>query len=283
MSAAASTRRLLASASAATYVLVFLAFLVFERPGLGIAHFFYISIALLALATGPRAGAAGGVIATALYVAGVALNPQIPPADVLTISTVIRFVTFVAMGVMIGWFARSNRSLVEDLRVLAERDSLTGLPNTRSFETAITRRLERGEPFALLLGDMDALKEINEQHGHAEGNDALLQLASVLAQSLRTDDEVARVGGDEFAVLASSQTVDETARLGARLEWVLAAEGCRITFGWALYPQEGANALSLYRVADERLYARKLVRGRRRGPGEPADDVEPPPAQPAIT
>jgi diguanylate cyclase (GGDEF)-like protein len=112
---------------------------------------------------------------------------------------------------------------------------------------------------------MDRLKRINEEAGHAEGNDALQRLAGLLGSSLEGDDELARVGGDEFAVLSGGRSTDETARFCARLEAALASSGVPITFGWAVCPQEGENALSLYRIADERLYARKLIRGERRG------------------
>jgi diguanylate cyclase (GGDEF)-like protein len=265
MNAAIHSRRALGALAWASYVPVFALFLLFERPGLGIGHFYYVSIALLALASGPALGAVGGVFATGLYVSGILLNPHIPPTDVLTLSTTIRGVTFVGMGALLGVFASRNRRLVAELRILAERDFVTGLPNTRAFEQAIDLRLASEEPFSLLLGDMDSLKEINDELGHAEGNDALRRLSDLLERSLTAKDEVARVGGDEFAVISVAATVEEAAALAERLETVLAAEGCRITFGWAASPRDGTNALSLYRAADERLYARKLLRGYPRG------------------
>jgi diguanylate cyclase (GGDEF)-like protein len=265
MSAATSHRRPLLLAATATYAAVFFSFLFWETPGLGVGHFYYIAIALVALATGPRWGAAAGTLATALYTLDVLLNPRISSLEVPTFATGLRFATYTAIGLLIGWFSSDNRKLVTQLRVLAERDFLTGLPNTRVFESAINRRLEARQPFSLLLGDMDRLKRINEEKGHAEGNDALQELAELLGSSLGRDDELARVGGDEFAVLTSARSTDEAARFCARLESALSSAGRAITFGWAVCPQEGENALSLYRIADERLYARKLIRGERRG------------------
>lgn len=265
MPAALHSRRLLGALAWASFAPVFALFLVFERPGLGIGHFYYVSIALLALTGGPLLGAVAGAVATGLYMLGILVNPHIPPTDVPTVSTTIRGVTFIGMGALIGFFANRNRRLLAELRILAERDFVTGLPNTRAFERAIDARLESGQPFSLLLGDMDSLKEINDELGHAEGNDALRRLSDLLERSLSAEDEVARVGGDEFAVISVAGTVDEAAALAARLEAVLAAEGCRITFGWAASPRDGTNALSLYRAADERLYARKLLRGYPRG------------------
>ena len=165
---------------------------------------------------------------------------------------------------LIGWFASSKRGLVAELSRLAERDALTGLPNTRSFEAAIERRFADGRPFALLLGDVDSLGEINSRDGRSGGDEALRRLADVLTQAKRPEDEVARVGGDEFAILAPCET-GGARELALGLERLLAFSGAAITFGWATSPREGRNALALYRAADERLYARKLARGHRLG------------------
>lgn len=156
------------------------------------------------------------------------------------------------MGGLLGWFSARDRELVERLRLLAERDFLTGLPNTRAFEAAIARRFEAGIPFALLLGDMNGLKTINDSQGHAEGNDALRRLALMLGTSLRPEDEVARVGGDEFAVLTVLGRTDEAAALAAKLEGALARQDSRITFGWAVF--------------------RRTARTRSRSTGQPTSD-----------
>jgi diguanylate cyclase (GGDEF)-like protein len=261
MPAAPTARQLLLACSTASFVVVFLGFVLYEQPGLGLGHFFYLSIALTAMSTGPRIGAAAGLAATALYVAGILINKDIPSTDVLTGSTVIRFVTFVSIGALIGMFASRNRAILRELRILAERDVLTGLPNTRAFEAAITKRLESGRPFGLLLADMDALKELNQEAGPSAGNEALRQVADRLSRSLAPEDQIARVGSDEFAVLASTTTVEEAAELSTRLEWVLSSQGTKATFGWSVHPHEGENALALYRAASERLYARKVMRG----------------------
>jgi len=251
---------MLVIAALANYAIVFACFLAFERPGLGLGHFYYVPVALLALASGPMVGAAGGVAAAGFFALGVYINPAIPPSEVLTLSTAIRLVTFTAIGALIGWFADDNRKLVGQLRILAERDALTGLPNTRAFESAIHRRLEEGASFALLIGDLDRLRNLNERRGQLEGDDLLRRLADMLGRSLAPGDELARVGGDEFAVLAAiGGGGSEAARLCGRLETALAQQGLRIRFGWAVHPDEGRNALSLYRAADERLYARKLL------------------------
>ena len=262
MSAATSHRRLLLVGAAVSYGVVFVAFLLWERPGLGTGHFYYLAIALVALAAGPWFGAFGGLLAAALFSLGTLLNPHIPSAELLTAATLIRLVTFAAIGALVGAFSRSNRVLVERLQVAAERDFLTNLLNARAFEAALERRLESRRPFALVLGDMDGLKRINDERGHAAGNEALRELADALIESARRGDVVARVGGDEFALLASVADEEDARGLVRRLEEELAAQQVRMSFGCAVYPGDGASALTLFRIADARLYDRKLLRKR---------------------
>jgi diguanylate cyclase (GGDEF)-like protein len=262
-SAATQRRALLLALSLLAYCGVFSAFAILERPGLGIGHFYYLAIVLLALAAGPRAGILGGLFATALFALDLRVNPHVP-SMIEWPSTGLRLVTYVGIGWLVGWYAASKRAVLDELERLARRDELTGLPNTRSFETAIERRFTEGRPFALLLGDVDSLGSINGRGGRDVGDAALRRLADLLAQAKRPQDEVARVGGDEFAILAPSDGEDGRA-LATRVERIVASAGATITFGWASYPREGTNALALYRAADERLYARKLARGYRRG------------------
>src|SRR5881227_2538062 len=130
-------RRRLLAASAVGYAVVFALFLVFERPGLGIAHMFYIPIIVAAMTEGPVTGALAGMVATVLYAAAVTINQHIPSTEVPTLATAIRMVSFVAVGGMIGYYAALNRKLmggaydlVEELSILARRDTATGLANT---------------------------------------------------------------------------------------------------------------------------------------------------------
>jgi diguanylate cyclase (GGDEF)-like protein len=247
-------------ASAVSGVAVFVAFAFYEQPGLGLGHFFYVSIILAALATGPAIGASAAVAATGMFAAGVVLNPNIPPSEVLTTSTGIRFVTYMTVGVVTGYFAKRNRTLMADLQLLAERDALTGLPNTRAFERAIGERLAREQPFALLVGDVDSPTLGSGEKRN--GDDVLRDVASRLLHSLLPGDEVARVGDDEFAVLTHAASAADAGKIAAHLQRVLAGDGFAVTFGWAAYPQDGSNALSLYRAADERLYARRVIHRR---------------------
>ena len=257
--------RLVLGFAFAGFAAVFAALVLFETPGLGLGHLFYVPIALVALVSGPRLGAAAGATGTTLYALAILLNPALPSLDVITISTPIRLVTFVVTGAVIGWYAQRNRELIGRLEVLAQRDRLTGLPNMRAFEEAVDRRFKEQRPFGLLLGDMDALRETNEELGHGGGDGILVRLAESLGNLLSPEERLARVGGDEFAILTTTHDKYEAAERANQLQSFLAEDGLAVTFGWAAYPAEGTNALGLIRVADERLYARKLVRGRRGG------------------
>jgi diguanylate cyclase (GGDEF)-like protein len=258
MSAASLHRRLLIVTAIGCYALVSVGFVVFEVPGLGLGHFFYIPVALLALAGGTELGLLGGGIATALYTLAIVVTPRLPTRDVLTAATAIRFVTYSSCGVLVGWFANEHRRHVEQLRELAERDFLTGIFNTRMFDEALARRCNGGRPFLLVLADMDNLKQVNDTHGHTVGNSELRRLAHVLSELVSPGDELARVGGDEFAIVTSTP-VAQAGAFCAELRAMLAAEDLHITFGWAASPDDGFGPLELFRKADDRLYAAKLI------------------------
>jgi diguanylate cyclase (GGDEF)-like protein len=88
------------------------------------------------------------------------------------------------------------------LRHLSTHDTLTGLYN-RGFLMEEMARLERGRvfPVSIVMADIDHLKELNDHHGHAAGDELLKRVAQVLTAAFRSEDVVARLGGDEFAVL----------------------------------------------------------------------------------
>ena len=115
---------------------------------------------------------------------------------------------------------------VRQLDALAHQDPLLPVPNRRGFmrelEALIGRVSRYGEGAAMLFVDIDGLKQINDGFGHKAGDEALMQVAKVLAGGVRSSDCVARIGGDEFGVLlahANEDSARETAeRLTARIE-----------------------------------------------------------------
>lgn len=108
---------------------------------------------------------------------------------------------------------------IELLDQLAHQDWLIDLPNRRGFmrqlEVLISRVSRHGESAAMLFVDVDGLKAINDSYGHKAGDEALIHVAGILAQGVRTGDCVARLGGDEFGILlnyADEASAAETAR-----------------------------------------------------------------------
>lgn len=110
------------------------------------------------------------------------------------------------------------------LRRLALRDELTGLANRRAFlerlEDEIARALRCGTPFSLVLLDLDGLKDLNDTFGHHAGDAALRAFGGALRRAVRAGDLVARIGGDEFAVIGVHGTTADVAPFAARIRTV---------------------------------------------------------------
>jgi GGDEF domain-containing protein len=251
MTAALSSRRALTLLAVAVFALALVALSVFDRIGLGFGHFFYLAVALAALAGGAKAGGAAGLVAVGMLQLGVVLNPHLSVSPLAGFGTLVKASTFVVIGVLVGWFAESHRQMLAELKVLADRDTLTGLPNTRAFEAAINHRLAARNAFTLFIGELAA---------ETVPDEAFRLVSEGMRRLLGPSDEIARVGDREFAIL-SQQRAERVGHLVARLEGVhLASSPGRLTFGWALFPSDGEDALALYRAATERLYARAVVR-----------------------
>ncbi|MFY0612470.1 MAG: EAL domain-containing protein [Hyphomicrobiaceae bacterium] len=122
----------------------------------------------------------------------------------------------------------SDRVCMEDeIRYTANHDNLTGLANRMSFlqqlETLLTR-VRRGDRIALLAIDLDNFKQVNDTHGHAVGDELLIQVAQRLQQTIRDTDVVARFGGDEFAIIqVPGHQADSAEKLARRVIEALAA------------------------------------------------------------
>ena len=120
------------------------------------------------------------------------------------------------------------RARVEELERLADSDTLTPLPNRRVFVREVervARQVARYEtPAAVMFVDVNALKAINDAHGHQAGDAALIHVAAILMRELRATDVVARIGGDEFGLLLDHLDEDAAAAKAASLVSVLASE-----------------------------------------------------------
>jgi diguanylate cyclase (GGDEF)-like protein/PAS domain S-box-containing protein len=151
---------------------------------------------------------------------------------------------------------------------LARHDALTGLPNRVSFNEALAEALASrasGEQVAVLGIDLDRFKEINDQRGHAVGDEVLRHLAARLSASLRENEMIARFGGDEFAAVKRFRDPEELndfiQRLEAAFSTPLVADHAEIvpaaSIGVALHPADGATGDQLVNNADLAMYRAK--------------------------
>jgi diguanylate cyclase (GGDEF)-like protein/PAS domain S-box-containing protein len=158
-----------------------------------------------------------------------------------------------------------QRELEDQLRQQAARDPLTGLANYRYLAGVLESEIERskrtGREFALLLFDLDGLKQINDRYGHMTGSEALCRLADVLATGCRNIDTAARFGGDEFAVVLPESGAESAHSVAQRLCYDFADDGRRpklsVSVGIAIYPTDGEALDTLFTAADLELYAMK--------------------------
>ncbi|KQY32993.1 hypothetical protein ASD21_22165 [Caulobacter sp. Root1455] len=163
-----------------------------------------------------------------------------------------------------------RRAAEAEARALALEDPLTGLPNRRQFDAALKAAL--GAPpsanaaHAVMMLDLNGFKKINDVHGHPVGDEALIQAANRLRRSVREGDLVARIGGDEFAIIAQHLNGPEAAtnialRIIESFAQPVMAGGREHRLGTgigiALSPQDSDDPVALTRQADVALYLAK--------------------------
>ena len=148
---------------------------------------------------------------------------------------------------------------------MARVDPLTGLENRRAFDEALSAALAGGTPFTVLLVDVDQFKQINDRFGHTTGDRVLRELAAHASDVVRSGDCLARIGGDEFALVAPGAGVEAARRLAESLRTagthVDAGNGpVGLTVSSAVYPRDGEDRITLMRTLDRDLHARKDAR-----------------------
>jgi diguanylate cyclase (GGDEF)-like protein/PAS domain S-box-containing protein len=170
-----------------------------------------------------------------------------------------------------------KRDAIDKRRKSVFCDDLTGVANRRAFfeaaELELTRNRRTPRPTALILFDADNFKQINDRHGHPAGDCVLRQLGMALSSTFRQVDVVARVGGEEFAVLLPSSTLAGAAAVAERLRELVASQpvmcdgvpvACTVSAGIAAIEEgETIDLDTLIKRADLALYAAK-ARGRNR-------------------
>ena len=178
-----------------------------------------------------------------------------------------------ALDLMLGHLAALWRTVLrqEELERAAGHDALTGLPNRRTFESDLRRRVamskRRGLGFTLAMVDLDHFKDVNDSFGHPEGDAVLRRAGEAIRMVLRGSDRIYRLGGEEFAVLL--ETTDpagigdllDRARQSVRSLAVEPGGGRTLSasIGWAVFPADADDRTELVRTADTALYRAKTT------------------------
>jgi diguanylate cyclase (GGDEF)-like protein len=170
-------------------------------------------------------------------------------------------------SVAVGHAARTRLERErDDLRDFALTDPLTRIANRRALlaqaehEVARHRRADRS--FAVVMLDLDGFKTLNDRFGHAAGDDLLRDVAVALDRAMRAQDTVARIGGDEFCVLAPETDADGAQRLTGRVAHAVrgvtaGVQSVRASVGAAVFPDDAREPVALIEIADARLLEAK--------------------------
>ncbi|HEX6459851.1 MAG TPA: GGDEF domain-containing protein [Thermoleophilaceae bacterium] len=182
------------------------------------------------------------------------------------VRTLVALPTLVVAAAVVAFLRERLELGQEAMRMAAERDPLTGVGNYRTLferlDYEIARHGRHNRRFVLALLDLNRFKQINETHGHLEGDRLLRDVGQMLVETVRGQDTVARQGGDEFSVLApESGPVDALAlsrRLQRSLRKVRVGEAPLTTsIGWAVFPDNGTTPDALLAHADAALWQSK--------------------------
>jgi two-component system cell cycle response regulator len=171
--------------------------------------------------------------------------------------------------------ALRNAALLEQVKLLAATDGLTGLPNRRTFEETLEREVSRaartGQSVSLVMLDIDHFKRLNDTHGHQMGDEVLRQVAAAVKANCRNFDTPARYGGEELAVILPGSSAEESMAIAERVRGAISEAITTVAVtasgGVATFPTHATDAESLVKKADAALYEAK---------GEGRDQVKQP-------
>ena len=163
----------------------------------------------------------------------------------------------------------ARRETEQRLTYISFHDALTGVYNRAYFEEEL-HRLEhrRGGSVAIAIVDVDGLKRVNDTWGHKKGDELLVKAAQSLRSAVRSEDVVARIGGDEFAIILKSTDEAVVAMIFQRLRQALEQEKLKteelaplsLSFGYAFAASPEISTLELFKTADNRMYQAKAQR-----------------------
>jgi diguanylate cyclase (GGDEF)-like protein len=255
-----------------------------DAPAAYALYYFWVALAACYFLT-PAVAASHLALASAGY--GIALLAS-AEVDVPALSWALATGSLFVVGILMTALRGQMERMLTELGAAARTDPLTGLANRRELEGRFAGELERstrgGRPLSIVVLDLDWFKEFNDRFGHAAGDGALVQLGEALRRATRTSDIVARLGGEEFAVLAPETDQQEGYQLAERLRAEVRATFARqqekmtVSCGVAGFPVHGITTGELLHSADRALYEAKEG-GRDRSvlfqpAGAPAEDAE---------
>jgi diguanylate cyclase (GGDEF)-like protein len=229
----------------------------------------FLTLTYMAVAYPPHGVVAMGTLMTASYLFFVVL-PDATVSGLFFMSVMGAFTMICSMTSANSWAAYDRQvGLLRIHEALASTDALTGIPNRRAFLDRLRSAVEaaaRGHQTVVCLVDLDGFKNVNDTGGHAAGDAMLKAVSSALSGAVRETDTVARIGGDEFAVLADVSATFSGEMLADRLCSVVALVGGRsgVTASVgaaAVEPGDDVEDL-MYRV-DAAMYRSKTAGGNR--------------------
>ena len=231
--------------------------------------FYLVPVAFAGALVSRRAGWAVALLSAAVWgYLDTSLGSRYSAAWIPYWNTGVRLVFFLLVNELISMLRRVQ----ENLRNLSRTDQLTGLANARVFEEraeqVIAQARRSGRPFTIVYVDLDRFKQVNDEHGHSEGDRLLRTVGGLIEKGLRTTDLVARLGGDEFGILmpdtGTEQAGDSLARVAAAIagdvedHWAVGA-----TFGSMTFSEPPPDVDAAVHEADALMYRGKAAgRGR---------------------
>ena len=270
------TRLLIESWSMVTFVTAVLWFT--DKSSSPLFNLYLLPIILSALTLGRLVTLLQVAVIALCHLLLAAASPQI---DVLSLAYASQAVGQIAPFLLVAFLTTTLSADITEARErienLAQNDALTGLYNLRAFNQIWQQEhassVTGGGTYALLMIDIDRLKEINETFGHEAGNSAITLVAQCLQRSIRASDTAGRFGGDEFAVLLPGATPEIAESVVKRvrhnvykttLDLRSRMIRCSVSIGVVSYPGDGRDVRELMSAVEHKMYRDKELR---RAPG----------------
>ncbi len=153
--------------------------------------------------------------------------------------------------------------MLENYRQEASMDSLTGVANRNEMEKILDYLFSIEKPdlrFIMLLMDIDNFKQVNDEKGHAFGDRVLVEYSKILKSVLRSEDFVARYGGDEFLIIVRDVSKKKVLEIAERLRnEIFAKLDETVSIGISCFPADSRSRIELFQMADDALYAAKAA------------------------